>query len=485
MENARERQEIGLDHVLELLPVQSPYGRKVSDALRWFIPGEEAELRAEHASMEALQHILREDASGVKALQGILRRLKDLQGTFEHLEAGGLLDEVALYEVKQYLMHSAKARLWLADRAPRTQRFLLPDLAPAMALLDPEGTGFGSFQVYDAYSKKLRRLRRAKRRIEERIRKEAGERRKSLLEVRTRVVAAEEEENRKVRRALSEALKEKVAFMRETAVLLGQLDFVLAKAVLAETHGGIRPVILDTLRLEMEGAVHLRSQSLLEARGQTFQPLDIQLDKGVTVVTGANMGGKSVSLRNVLLQTALVHLGYFPFADRMECGLLDAVFHVGQDMEKEDRGLSTFGAEVMRLREIMEAVKGIRAMVVLDEPAKGTNPKEGRAIVRGLCEHFNQGSTIGLVSTHFDHVVAPDMVHYQIRGLKGVQQSKLQAVLARGREGDLQAIEEAMDHRMQRVDPGAKVPGEAVAICALLGFEKALIERIQKIEEEG
>ena len=66
--------------------------------------------------------------------------------------------------------------------------------------------------------------------------------------------------------------------------------------------------------------------------------------------------------------------------------LLDFIFFVSDDMQDISKGLSTFGAEIIKLKEINSYVKNGTGLIVFDEFARGTNPKEGQNFVKSFSE---------------------------------------------------------------------------------------------------
>jgi len=87
----------------------------------------------------------------------------------------------------------------------------------------------------------------------------------------------------------------------------------------------------------------------------------------------------------------------------------DFIFFVSDDMQDISKGLSTFGAEIIKLKEINSYVKSGTGLIVFDEFARGTNPKEGQKFVRALAKYLNEKSSISIITTHFDSVVENNM----------------------------------------------------------------------------
>lgn len=73
----------------------------------------------------------------------------------------------------------------------------------------------------------------------------------------------------------------------------------MAKVRFAKTYGGIRPEISKNYEIDVKGLVNIEVREVLEAKSRPFTPIDISIGSGVTIITGANMGGKSVALKTI------------------------------------------------------------------------------------------------------------------------------------------------------------------------------------------
>jgi Mismatch repair ATPase (MutS family) len=136
------------------------------------------------------------------------------------------------------------------------------------------------------------------------------------------------------------------------------------------------------------------------------------------VITGANMGGKSLTLKTLLLNVTLAQLGFFVFADYVSLPVLDYIYMIMDDLQSVNRGLSSFGAEIKALDEAIDLSLSGRGLIVMDELARGTNPQEGKAIVNAVVRFLNDKDTFSVISTHYDSIDLKDVVQYRVRGLK-------------------------------------------------------------------
>ena len=222
--------------------------------------------------------------------------------------------------------------------------------------------------------------------------------------------------------------------------------------------------------------VHPEVADHLKERGGTFTPVSITLEKGTTVITGANMGGKSVSLKSVTLNLLLLQTGFFVFAREMTAPLFDSVSLICTDRQSVEQGLSSFGAEVAALGDLLRREKGKFFFVAMDEFARGTNPREGAALARALVEYLGGLNCVAMMTTHYDGVSDAARRHYQVAGLAALDTAAFQAG-----EAPLDRLSRLMDYRLIAAPPGAPCPRDALRVCRLLDLD----EELMKIFEEN
>ena len=445
--SAKLSEHSGYDWVIRRLETASPLGAALARQPRWYGPGQEDALRRELARVEQAKGWPR---ARVDSLTHLLSQLRDIRGTFRRGDQAPM-DVVELFEVKHFLLRLEElAQVYAA--APLEGVELAP-MGDMLALLDPSGRRLPAFHVENAFDPALERIRAEKTQVEQDLRQQKTD---ALLERRAALARQEDEAERGARRRLTAALlREKERFLSNLDAL-GRLDLVLAKAALARKYGCVRPEIGgDGVRLE----AMLHPQVAEHCEGG-FTPVSVTLERGATVITGANMGGKSVSLKAVTLDLLLLHTGFFVFAGRMTSPLFDCIGLIGADGQSLERGLSSFGAEVKELDEALKRGKGRFFFLALDEFARGTNPREGAALARALAAHLNTLDCVALLSTHYDGVASAARRHYQVAGL------------------DLDT--RRLDYRLIPAAPDAPCPQDALKICRLLGLDEGLMAAFEE-----
>jgi DNA mismatch repair protein MutS2 len=282
---------------------------------------------------------------------------------------------------------------------------------------------------------------------------EACEGNNALMELRG--VAAEEE--RRILRELGESVWTARDALLATEATLAALDDLRARARWASRHGGIalRPG---------EGALRLvRARHPLlamAADAAAVVPLDLVLepDGRLLLVSGPNMGGKTVLLKTVGLAVAMAHAALPVLAaEGSTVPVIDTVLVDLGDEQSVDQGLSTFAAHLRRLRAMTDAA-GPHALLLVDELGAGTDPEEGAALGRALLEHFAQRQAWGVVTTH-------------LGSLKRVA-GEVAGIVNGSLEFDLATL-----RSRHRFVPGVPGASHALDVAGQLGFPPALLAR--------
>lgn len=468
-----QREQVGFSFIMDMLQVTTPYGMEERKNIRPFRKREKEKLIKEFDYIECIKNSMKNHDLDYKEIGMVFCKVKDIRNTLKRCNAGETLDEVELFEIKYFAMLLEEIAHLYEGLELDIECINFCDLKDAEVLLDPENKGLSTFYIYDKYSEKLKAIREEKRKLENEIMKSQEEGSvEKLKEERLKLVIAEEEEELRIRKTLSEKLRELIPSFEQNCISLGKLDFLMAKAMLP----GIRPDICEAHEVELKDAVNPEIVEILKSKGKEFTPVSIKLKNGTTVITGANMGGKSVTLKTIVLNLMLGQMGFFVFCEYAKMPVLDFIYFVSDDMQSVSQGLSTFGAEIIKLKGVVENVKTESGFVALDEFARGTNPSEGFNLVKSLCQYLNRHSSISVISTHYDGVAEEGMVHYQVRGLKNVNFDAIKSKIDLNKKNSVEIIQENMDYTLEKVSKHSHVPKDALNICTLLGLEQEIVD---------
>lgn len=420
---------------------------------------------------------INENINAIKEIEAVFCKVKDIRNTVKRLSELITLDDVELYEIKYFsiLMEELIKSYDALNISIKDVKF--KSLKDVINILDPEGKNISTFYIYESYSKDLKEIRARKRSLEELIFKETNaENIKLLKEKRLDIVILEEEEELKIRKQLTKSLSTFTLYFEGNINSIGKLDFIIAKAKLARKYGSVKPEITSLTEILFKDMFNPEVSKHLEKRNKSFTPLCIELKKGSTVITGANMGGKSVALKTIVLNLLLGHCGFYVFANKASFPILNYIYFISDDMQSVSQGLSTFGAEIIKLKEVLDSLKKEAGFIVLDEFARGTNPKEGYYLGKALCKYLNNHDSISLISTHYDGVAKEAITHYQVIGLKNVNLNMLKAKIDLNKIKSIDIIQEHMEYRLEKVSVEDEVPKDALNISELLGLQEDLMD---------
>ncbi len=477
----RDEERLGLQQVLDACRCYSPQGRQLKAKRTFYKPSDRALLEREFDAIESLIAFLNRHPKDVRRASVTLGRFRDLHGTLSGLEKNRPLEVTELFEIKQALQLFRE----LSSMEPllRAASVSVTAMTEAEALLDPGDRKTSGFYLYDEYSPRLAELRKHRSAIERRM--ESGEAcaREALLTERASLVAEEEREEVAVRARLTEALTVYLDKLKANFSAVGVLDFRLARAVLADNWGSGKPTLLEEgASAILEDMSHPVVEEDLRKRGAAFVRQSISLPPGTIVLSGPNMGGKSVALKSMTLALVLIQLGYYPPTAASATPLYEFISYSSDHLDTTKRGLSSFGNEIVRIRDDAALARQKRGLVVMDEPCRGTNPEEATALVGALARFYGNQRGSFVISTHYRVPGGDDIAHVRIRG---IQSEALDDVASDGlpasdREA-VSRIEALMDYRLEHVGGGASVPTDAIRIAELLGLDKEILALIDDV----
>ena len=477
-----EKVKIGLQYVLESLHGCSPYGQERIRHLRFYAPDERDQLETELRNVERAAAASEQLKDVYDKIMILLCQMKDIRTSLRRCAEGETPDHVELFEIKGYLqrLESLRPLFDQMNEVVHLEDIAFHDPAPALAILDPENTRSRGFYIPDGATARLREIRQAKKQVEEQLYKALTDAEKEDLRMkRTRICAEEDSEEMKVRKAMGAALAPMVDDLLADADTAGRLDFLIQKALFAVRFGGVRPEITDTA-LELVDMVNPELVDLLEEKGRAFVPVSIALDRGATVITGANMGGKSVAMKTVALNALLLQAGFLVCAKRARMPLFHTVKMLFDDLQSIQSGLSGFGSEIVEFQKALREVEQGYSLFLLDEFARGTNPDEGAVIVQAVTRYLNDVNALSVLTTHYDKVAEHARIHYQIIGLRDVDPEQIRAELAATGEDGVAVIARHMNYGLYRVEGKSDGPRDALNICRMLSLKPEILRRIEE-----
>jgi len=179
--------------------------------------------------------------------------------------------------------------------------------------------------------------------------------------------------------------------LQRLAHSIAVIDAIRSFAWVARQRGYTRPIINESGILDIKDGRHPVVERILP-QGQSFISNDTHLDsKGdrLVVLTGPNMAGKSIYLRQNGLIVLLAQAGCYVPASRAEIGVVDRIFTRVGAQDNLAAGESTFLVEMQETASIMNAATN-RSLLLLDEIGRGTATFDGISLAWSIAEHINQ-----------------------------------------------------------------------------------------------
>ena len=396
----KQKEDIGLSFVQAQLGCRSPYGKEKARQNAPFSAARQNKLEICFDNMEKVLVLYGKSAADMEDLCDLLAHFKNIRAIVDKC-ADTPLGQVELFELKGFLLTMERFLPLFIALKTDFEGIVFKPMTAALDILDPHSKRVAPFYIEDSATPALAVIRQEKA--------AAGQGKE-----RAEIAAREDAEEMRIMAELSRRLRMHLPDFYANMDNLGQLDFAIAKAKLAQKFGAARPKIAKD-RVVLENMLNPLVAHALAAKGKEFTKISINLKKASTIITGANMGGKSVAIKTAALNATLACLGFFVFADAAEVPLFDDICLLAEDLQNAADGLSSFGAEITHLNEILHKSKTQFMLILLDEPARTTNPAEGAAIARALVAHLAQSGCVCLISTHYDQVEGDK--HYRVAGL--------------------------------------------------------------------
>jgi DNA mismatch repair protein MutS len=229
-----------------------------------------------------------------------------------------------------------------------------------------------------------------------------------LKEVEEKVLSAEDK-SKTLEGELFEELRLYVAEfadeVQQIAFGIAELDCLQSFAEVAFRNNYTRPVINTHDVIDVKKGRHPVVEKTLPA-GEPFIPNDIYLDNSehqILIITGPNMAGKSIILRQTGLLVLMAQLGSFVPAQTATIGLVDKIFTRVGASDNLAAGESTFLVEMNEAANILNNATP-KSLILLDEVGRGTSTFDGLSIAWSLSEYLHNKPEVAaktLFATHY------------------------------------------------------------------------------------
>ena len=190
------------------------------------------------------------------------------------------------------------------------------------------------------------------------------------------------------------------------AEYLGEIDFLMAKAMVSLDIIAGMPIMSDNGEMNLRKARHPLLEKALKKEKKEIVPLSVTLtrQKHILLISGPNAGGKSVCLKTVGLLQYMFQWGMLiPTSEASEMLIFDRIIvSIGDDQSLEN-DLSTYSSFLADMKGMIEKADE-RTLVLIDEFGSGTEPAAGGAIAEALLSELDRRGTYGVITTHYTNL---------------------------------------------------------------------------------
>lgn len=211
------------------------------------------------------------------------------------------------------------------------------------------------------------------------------------------ILANKKKEELRILKNISLVIKKDLDKFINNQEIYKALDLIFAKGIYANKYNLNKVNINTTKDIKVVNVRH----PLINPDKVVPISINFASDKFIYLLTGANTGGKTVAIKTIGLCSLMLLYGLpLPMDKDSSLYLFDNVYsHIGDNQSIKNE-LSKFSAEIINLKNIISNATS-NDLVILDEPASGTDPLEGGALACSLVNYFINHKVKVLISSHY------------------------------------------------------------------------------------
>jgi DNA mismatch repair protein MutS2 len=271
----------------------------------------------------------------------------------------------------------------------------------------------------------------------------------------------------RILRALTAELSVYQPLLKAYYSILGQFDFIRARARLAVEMDGQLPEIELKAGVQLMQARHPLLLLYNRSNGKPTIPLDISLteENRILLISGPNAGGKTVAMKTIGLIQLMVQSGLLvPVAAGSRLGVFKQLMIQMGDAQSLEFELSTYSSHLLHMKEFLEAANG-RTLFFVDEMGSGSDPDLGGAFAEVMLQEFLRKHSMGVVTTHYLNL-------------------KVMAGRTPGLMNGAMAFDEKTLSPLYKLQVGKPGSSYTFAIAQRIGLDKRLIDRAKGLVRE-
>ena len=249
--------------------------------------------------------------------------------------------------------------------------------------------------------------------------------------------------------------------------MVGEFDFIRAKAKLAIEIKAEYPAITDKAQVHLVNAYHPLLYLYNQRSKKPTIPVTITLDdtNRILVISGPNAGGKTVTLTTLGLLQMMVQSGLLvPVHPSSQFGIFkQLMIHIG-DTQNLEFELSTYSSHLIHMKYFMESANG-RTLFFIDELGSGSDPNLGGAFAEVILQELARKHAIGIVTTHYLNL-------------------KIMAGKTPGIINGAMAFDEKLLQPQYKLIVGKPGSSYTFSIAERIGLDKSLIEKARELVDQ-
>lgn len=184
--------------------------------------------------------------------------------------------------------------------------------------------------------------------------------------------------------------------------IMGQIDFLTAKARYASSIKGTKPQFTKDRTVYLPKAFH----PLLDKQTVVANTIEFAQDIETVIITGPNTGGKTVTLKTLGLIIVMAQSGILiPTLDGSQLSIFENVYCDIGDEQSIEQSLSTFSSHMKNIVEILHDTTK-NSLILFDELGAGTDPSEGAALAMSILDHVHEIGSLVMATTHYPELKA-------------------------------------------------------------------------------
>ncbi|MCP4179136.1 MAG: hypothetical protein GY756_15355 [bacterium] len=270
--------------------------------------------------------------------------------------------------------------------------------------------------------------------------------------------------------------------LKKYITVIHKFDVIFAKAVLAEKYD-MKQTVLQKYgnNIEIRNGVCIPVKGYCSELNIKYYPLNVSFNNRMIVISGSNMGGKTVVLKTIAFLQLLTQMGFYVPADEYKTTIFDNLHYIGDLKHKHTAGLSSYGMEIYSFINSSSNIKE-KALYLIDEFAGTTNSYEAEALISAILYEFSTiRKAYAFLSTHFMNL--PEFKYISFFRMKGLDYDKFEKYYRTQTGYDfterIKLINSFMRYEIEH-DIKRDSCYDALKIAEILGLDNKIITQAEK-----